>query len=340
MRLLIVDDEPIIRTGLSKMANQFSPSFSEIITAENGIAALDIIRTQDPEIVMTDIRMPKMDGLELCRIIHEEYNHIQTIVISGHSDFEYAQKCMQYGVKHYVLKPVTTSDVHDVLNDLIKHTQKPYVSISKYMGWIDRMEQCIWSLQQDEMEVLLEEWREYCLSSGMNLSQVVELGKDCINLLIRRFEARSYVPVMAGENQTLFENKIAALIAFEEKLRKLMEDLTMLRNGNFKDPIEEAKAYIESHLSKEITLEEVAGMIGLTPTYFSSLFKKLTKETFVQYRIKKRMEKAQSLLSVPHVKIVDVASEVGYDDYPHFTKTFKKVTGVSPSEYRSSLGIK
>lgn len=120
----------------------------------------------------------------------------------------------------------------------------------------------------------------------------------------------------------------------------VMNDLLTARRGNYKDPMEEAKAYIDNHLSVEISLKEVADMVGITPTYFSSLFKKVSGETFVSYRIHKRMEKARELLSIPHMRTVDVAAEVGYEDYPHFTKTFKKISGVSPSEYRSLLGIK
>ncbi|WP_231571430.1 helix-turn-helix domain-containing protein [Gordoniibacillus kamchatkensis] len=104
--------------------------------------------------------------------------------------------------------------------------------------------------------------------------------------------------------------------------------------------MEEAKAYIDSHLSVEVTLKEVADMVGITPTYFSTLFKKMTGDTFVGYRIHKRMDKARELLSLPHMRTVDIAAEVGYDDYPHFTKTFKKIFGLTPSDYRAKLGIK
>ncbi|MNI38021.1 Arabinose operon regulatory protein [compost metagenome] len=104
--------------------------------------------------------------------------------------------------------------------------------------------------------------------------------------------------------------------------------------------MEEAKAYIDNRLSVEVTLSEVADMVGITPSYFSTLFRKMTGQTFVSYRIHKRMEKAKELLSIPHMRSVDIADEVGYDDYPHFTKTFKKIYGIGPSEYRSSIGIK
>lgn len=71
-----------------------------------------------------------------------------------------------------------------------------------------------------------------------------------------------------------------------------------------------------------------------------ALCSKMSNETFISYRINKRMEKARELLAIPHKRTVDIAAEVGYDDYPHFTKTFKKVFGISPSDYRESLGMK
>lgn len=65
----------------------------------------------------------------------------------------------------------------------------------------------------------------------------------------------------------------------------------------------------------------------------------MTGETFVHYRIRRRMEEARRLLAVPTMTISDISIHVGYEDYPHFTKTFKNLVGVSPSEYRASFGI-
>ncbi|MFN1222444.1 response regulator, partial [Enterococcus faecium] len=81
---------------------------------------LELIRSHEPDIVLTDIRMPKMDGLELCRSIYEEFPDIQTVVISGFNDFEYAQKCLAYGVKQYLLKPATKPELHEALDTVLK----------------------------------------------------------------------------------------------------------------------------------------------------------------------------------------------------------------------------
>ncbi|MCR8635103.1 response regulator transcription factor [Paenibacillus radicis (ex Xue et al. 2023)] len=339
MQILIVDDEPIISLGLIKMVQTYTPAFKGIRTAMNGHEALKLIAELTPDIVLTDIRMPKMDGLSLCQSIHEQYEHIQTIVISGYNDFEYAQKCMDYGVKHYLLKPVTKSDIHEVLDKLTRKMVRGYVSVSLYAEWVDRMEQSIWSLQMDELERLTGQWRTTVLSSGLTLAQTNELLQDCLVLLIKRFQTRRFSPYLAKTDVAASSVK-EALDIFEFQLKQLATDLLAIRNGNFKDPMEEARAYIDSRLSQEISLDQVAMMVGLTPTYFSALFKKTTQVTFVHYRIHKRMEKAKELLAIPHIRIVDVALEVGYEDYPHFTKTFKKIVGVSPSEYRFGIGIR
>lgn len=339
MHLLIVDDEPIIRLGLEKMARAYTPPFTDIRTAENGLDALEKIREFEPNIVVTDIRMPKMDGLALCQTICNEYAHIQMIVVSGYSDFEYAQKCISCGVKHYLLKPVAETDLYEVLDSLVKRETPGYIPVTRYVEWIDRMEQCIWSLQSDELDGLMDQWREYCLKANLSASQLEELLAECLGMLLKRFEARHYTPEQPFLPLPMGNVK-AALDAFDARLRSIASELYARRKGNYKDPMEEARAFIDSRLSQELSLDEVAQMVGLAPTYFSLLFKKMTNETFVQYRIKKRMEKAKTLLAIPHYKIADIAAEVGYDDYSHFTKTFKKIAGISPSEYRSSLGIK
>ncbi|OUS76695.1 DNA-binding response regulator [Paenibacillus sp. MY03] len=339
MQVLIVDDEPVIRYGLSKMAETYSPGQMKVRTAVNGIEALRLIGEAEPDIVLTDIRMPKMDGLELCKAIHDDYPRIHMAVISGYGDFEYAQKSMAWGVKHYLLKPVTKSDVHDVLERLFKHSMRGYVSVTRYLHWVDRIEECVWSLQAEQLAQIIGQWQAECLSEDIPLARMKEMLGDCLDLLIERLQSRHYsLRLDRIDIQGCRADEM--LMCFAGHLESIMNKLHTMRKGNFKDPMEEAKTYIDSRLSQDITLEEVACMVGLTPNYFSALFKKLTNETFVQYRIQKRMEKAKEMLAIPHYRISDIASEVGYEDYPHFTKTFKKIAGITPSEYRSELGVK
>ncbi len=340
VRVLIVEDEPVIQKGLVKMVQRYPASFSAIYTADDGEAAFETIRNLEPHLVLTDLRMKRMDGLELCERIHREFSHVQVVVISGYNDFQYAQRAMAYGVKRYLLKPVTQQDVHDTLKELISGMTGSIIPVQKYVEWAHQLEQSIWLLQRDETIRLIEEGERSGLFDGLNVINMEAVLSDCLGMITERLESRGWKPRSGCRGtQGASNTKKEVMIAFTASMDRILEELQLTRKGNFKDPIEEAKAFIDQHLSEDITLEEVAKRVGLARTYFSALFKKMTGETFVHYRIKKRMEEARRLLAVPTLTITDIAVKVGYEDYPHFTKTFKNFVGVSPSEYRSSFGI-
>lgn len=340
MRVLIVEDEPVIQKGLVKMVQRYPASFSAIYTADDGESAFETIRELEPHLVLTDLRMKRMDGLELCERIHREYSHVQVAIISGYNDFQYAQRAMEYGVKRFLLKPVVQQDVHNMLKELISGLTGNIIPVHKYVDFSEQLEQSIWHLQRDGTNLLIEEGERSGLFEGLNVIRTEAVLHDCLTMIVDRLERRGWKPQSQshGENKST-NTKKEVVAAFAVTINRIQEELQLNRKGNFKDPIEEAKAYIDCHLAEDITLEEVAKRVGLARTYFSALFKKMTGETFVHYRIKKRMEAARKLLAVPTLTITDIAILVGYEDYPHFTKTFKNFVGISPSEYRASFGI-
>ena len=113
-RILIVDDERIEREGIKYLIGREKGDY-EICEASNGKQALDVLHSKKVDLLMTDIRMPHMDGLELSRKAREEYSDLQIVIFSGYSDFSFAQEAIQYGVLDYVLKPVDPERFHQVL---------------------------------------------------------------------------------------------------------------------------------------------------------------------------------------------------------------------------------
>lgn len=99
-------------------------------------------------------------------------------------------------------------------------------------------------------------------------------------------------------------------------------------------PITDAKRYIQQHYQEALRLEDVSSAVGFNATYFSTLFKKETGQNFVDYLTDLRIGKAKELLSGEDLSVQDVAELVGYQDLKYFSKLFKKVTGVSPSDYK------
>ena len=120
IKVLVVEDEILLLKNISKKISQISPAFCIIGEAFNGKDALKLIKTCRPDIIFTDIRMPIMDGLELCKILKEEYPDILIVIVSGYNDFEYARTALSYNVCDYLLKPVQTNTLTELLSSLQK----------------------------------------------------------------------------------------------------------------------------------------------------------------------------------------------------------------------------
>ena len=99
-------------------------------------------------------------------------------------------------------------------------------------------------------------------------------------------------------------------------------------------PITEAKHYIQQHYQEALRLEDVSTAVGFNATYFSTLFKKETGQNFMDYLTELRISKAKELLCGEELSVQDVAEQVGYRDLKYFSRLFKKLTGVSPSDYK------
>lgn len=342
-RILIADDEPMIRKGLEKLVGQSGQPLASLRLADNGLDALRQIQEERPDFLFTDIRMPKMDGLELCRQVSELDPDIQIVVVSGYNDFEYAQKCLSYGVKEYLLKPISKKAVEGALSKLInlhaKQKSQTFVSLKRLEQWAGLAEEAIWSLQQPALQSVLAEAKQELQSYRLKLRHLIDVLGEFSGLLNQKLNVRDVFTFTERLQLHDVASEEEAWTRFEASLELLLQDLKIKRKGKLKDPVEEAKQYIEDHLAEDVSLEEVAERIGLNASYFSQLFKQSTKETFVQYRTRRRIERAKKLLEQPHYRITDISGEVGYADHPHFTKTFKKYTGSLPSEYRNKLGI-
>lgn len=123
-KILLVDDEKLEREGIAGLIDWPAQSMELIGAAKNGVEALDIIRREHPNIVITDIKMPVVSGLDLIEKTGAEFPDIFFIVLSGYGDYDLTSKAMLYGVRHYLLKPVTRDKIMEVLNDAERILQR------------------------------------------------------------------------------------------------------------------------------------------------------------------------------------------------------------------------
>ncbi|WP_077534324.1 response regulator transcription factor [Massiliimalia massiliensis] len=125
MKLLVVDDESSIREGLVETIDWRSIGIDSVSSAKNGIEAMKYIRQSTPDILLTDIRMPGMDGLELAECVSRLYPKTKILLLSGYTDFSYAKQAISIGVKEYLVKPVNIDDLIDRVRmtvEEIKHS--------------------------------------------------------------------------------------------------------------------------------------------------------------------------------------------------------------------------
>jgi two-component system response regulator YesN len=124
MKIMIVEDEPILRQGLISKIDWERLNVELAGEASDGFEALDVLEKCQPDIVLTDIRMPGMNGLQFISEARNHYPHLKFVIISGYNDFEYARDAIKYNVKDYLLKPINTLKLHDLLSDLCQELRE------------------------------------------------------------------------------------------------------------------------------------------------------------------------------------------------------------------------
>lgn len=120
LKLLIVDDEEIICKTIARVIDWSKLGISLVGTCFDGVEAYHAILDESPDIVMTDIRMPGISGLELIERIYQTNLHTQFIILTGYSEFEYAKRAMKCGIRHYLLKPCDKDQIIDCVKDVVK----------------------------------------------------------------------------------------------------------------------------------------------------------------------------------------------------------------------------
>lgn len=239
-RVLLVDDEPWVLRGLRGFFASMGDRYKIIGEAENGKDALALAQEKNPDIVITDIRMPDMDGLAFVTALREHNIRARVIMLSGYAEFEYARKALQLNVDNYLLKPLDRRELGEALTEIEEKLAKE---------------------QMEDLEV-----------------QETEAGYSEINAI--------------------------------------MED-------------------IDCNFTKDITLNDLAEKYAVSISNLSGIIKRETGMTFTEHLAKRRVKKAEQLLKNEKYSVAEVGKMVGYHDYYYFTKWFKKLTGITPSKYRS-----
>lgn len=189
MKVFLVEDEYIVREGIKNNIDWEKNGYDFCGEASDGELAFPMISEKRPDIVITDIRMPFMDGIELSRMIKEEYPEIKIIILSGHEEFEYAKAAIQIGVEEYLLKPINGDELLQVVNRVAQKIKEENESRE--------------TLQEGEGDENFEYAKRQLLSSliddNASLSDAREQGKkihlnlmaQCYNIMMLKLQRKN-----------------------------------------------------------------------------------------------------------------------------------------------------
>ncbi len=243
-KVLVVEDEEMIRKGIVLAVDW--PALGCVVCGEavNGEEGLAMAKSLSPDIIVTDLKMPKMDGIEMIRRLREEDNNTDVIILTAYDSFEYAQSAIRLGAVDFLVKPFRDGELENAVTRVLSKRKKdagPAVSMPE-------------------------------------------------------------IPENRGQ---------------------------MSRYARL------ATEYIAAHYGDpDITIAAIAESMGISEGHLSHTFKKETNCTILNYLTRVRIRRAMELLKEGSYRVYEVAEMAGYRDITYFSNTFRKVTGVSPTEYQ------
>lgn len=469
-RVIVVDDEPLVAANVRAALEDLLDRFPVVSTVSSGKEALKIIEEMQPEIVITDIIMPGMSGIDLIRECSARFPAVRFVIVSGYAEFEYAQAALECGAVAYCLKPLQDEDLQkavmraarsfqerrdssaELLEALTEPEYQP-VSLAKYLSdtgflWTDpgavmvfaavggetpplsSVEHlCIRTGKGEQMVLAaasqcravrraLEEWQQTipqkrvsigfggvagtigeltgALQKARNNAYRFFTTGQCAYYDVRRDDTQSCEPVLRLLEQAIsdrdaaaverqfqalsalfasgaadmeqaflcyntvnyflsqeksdcdyrsdFENLARLFPNAEEMCRALCrQTLQLLVSAEQSIRVEERSiknetiraivAYLNENFWKELNIQGIAEQFFVNMSYLCQIFKKETGHTMMEYISSLRIEQACALIRNSTFSVSEICEKVGYVDYCHFNKVFRRVTGKSPLQY-------
>lgn len=192
LKVFLVEDEFVVREGIKKNIDWKSHGYDFCGEASDGELAFPMIQKAKPDIVITDIRMPFMDGLELSKLIKKELPQIEIIILTGHGEFEYAKEAIKLGIAEYLLKPINGEELLSEVNRValkIEERRKEREIREKY---IKEMEENSLKERKDLFQYLVTGNKS--MSELLGLAQKLEMDLSAMwyNIVLLKFQSRNH----------------------------------------------------------------------------------------------------------------------------------------------------
>ncbi|MGE5614118.1 MAG: response regulator transcription factor [Bacillota bacterium] len=362
--VILVDDMDISRRHIARM-NLWNEGTGFRIAAEarNGQDALDILRSRQMDLLITDIKMPKIDGIELLKEVTANKLCPCVVLMSDYEDFAYAKQGIQYGAFDYLNKPVN----HNEMASMLERVREFLLQKKKESEFVRSLKSGLEEKLKDhlpvvELEQLIDAFKVKSpdvMKIAGRLTDAIEavFGDNIImtGIIFKRTMAEltrqlamvyqwmeKFIDVQKYKGIDFADMGSAreAAEAFQASVRELFGRIAELEYGSNKEQIENriSRLVLET-VDDKVSIEGISRSLYMNRKYLSEVFKQKTGELLIEYITRIKMKRASRLLDQGGLKTYEVALMMGFKDTEYFSRIFKRYMGISPSGYRDNMGI-
>lgn len=328
--VLIVDDMEAIRNMIKRL-----PIWGEdsgfIIKAEakDGEEALELFEKQEFDLVISDIRMPKVDGIELIKELKNISPNTITVLLTDHAEFSFAKEAIKYGVLDYLVKPVEKDAIKNVLG-------KAYELLEQRKNQL--------TFHYPEKHVL-EAAKRICLGDSKGFDEIITIEETIklrtrdnpfnTDVLLEKLE-KDIKPVVE-EGHPWLKYFLGEKVGYklDAWLLYVIEELNEFSAVNSKNQYVRSMAgFILENIEVDISMNDLAEKLYLSKNYLGEIFKQETGMSVGEFINKAKVQRAAILLLETELKWYEIAYRLGFNNIEYFTKMFKKIMGMTPQNYR------
>lgn len=336
LKAIVVDDDKNVLKGLRMLIPWEKLGYTLAGVASTGRAGYELALKNRPDVIISDIVMPEMDGMEFLEAVRQELSDVSFIFLSAYESFPAAQMAIKFHVQSYILKPINREKL-SVIEEELKKLRASRECSEYYdtllFGRTDELRKALKENDRPYFERLFAQ----LLDDAMRMKEDIRLiRRTCMYLLslMKEIWGSSASPLTEvnlqsiGSRTDLIINTTNACFDYmdrkdqaqPEAMHPLILQIGEMISERLNDP--------------ELGTATIAQQLDHSASYISRTFTRCTGVTLVEYISLRRMEVAANLLAETDMNVMDIAEQVGFRNPNYFAKVFRKTFGCQPTEYR------
>lgn len=336
-KIAVVEDEHLESEALCKMINEHGDDWRIVAIADSGVEAIEKIRQTSPDIILLDINIPDINGLEVLRRVKDEDPFKRVIIITAFNEFEFAHQAIKAHVDDFLLKPIRPEQLYDSIDNVSKTIKR---TIEEQFG--ERMNDVFYGIanhRYTETRKALHTFVEILYSRyDKDLLRLQERIDHFLTELNKAVKGICEYPIpdvrkMFRAEPSDYKDSYQLYVQLKRVIDRIF-DILLDNDGGRRNTMEGILNYVDRNCYKDITLNQVGEYANMSSYYLSKIFKKETGVNFVTYLTNRKIELAKDMLTYTDIPIINIALELSYHEPNYFSKVFKKSTGITPTEYR------